>query len=124
MIGLLMLLGLVVKTSYFAGRFCQQTARRGPGETFSSGTRRAARLRPISYYIPDGDCRNIPAALGLGDGAELRRGLATAVIGGMITSTLLTLVLVPAAYKSLTQPYTNCPPAAACQPAANRTGSP
>jgi HAE1 family hydrophobic/amphiphilic exporter-1 len=44
---------------------------------------------------------NIPAALGLGDGAELRRGLGTAVIGGMITSTILTLVLVPAAYSLL-----------------------
>jgi HAE1 family hydrophobic/amphiphilic exporter-1 len=40
----------------------------------------------------------VPAALGLGAGAETNGPLAVAVIGGMITSTLLTLVVVPAAY--------------------------
>ncbi|MDP2879903.1 MAG: efflux RND transporter permease subunit, partial [Sulfuricella sp.] len=40
----------------------------------------------------------LPAALGLGAGAETNGPLAVAVIGGMITSTLLTLVVVPAAY--------------------------
>ena len=39
-----------------------------------------------------------PAALGLGAGSETNQPLAVAVIGGMITSTLLTLVVVPAAY--------------------------
>jgi HAE1 family hydrophobic/amphiphilic exporter-1 len=39
-----------------------------------------------------------PAALGLGSGSETNQPLAVAVIGGMITSTLLTLVVVPAAY--------------------------
>ena len=40
----------------------------------------------------------LPAALGLGAGAETNGPLAVAVIGGMITSTLLTLVVVPAVY--------------------------
>ena len=42
-----------------------------------------------------------PAAIGLGAGAETNAPLAIAVIGGMITSTLLTLVVVPAAYSVL-----------------------
>jgi HAE1 family hydrophobic/amphiphilic exporter-1 len=42
-----------------------------------------------------------PAALGLGAGSETNQPLAVAVIGGMITSTLLTLVVVPAAYSLL-----------------------
>jgi HAE1 family hydrophobic/amphiphilic exporter-1 len=46
-------------------------------------------------------CGNLPAAIGLGEGAELRRVLATVVIGGVLTSTLLTLVLVPVAYSLL-----------------------
>jgi hydrophobic/amphiphilic exporter-1 (mainly G- bacteria), HAE1 family len=43
----------------------------------------------------------LPAAIGLGAGAETNAPLAIAVIGGMITSTLLTLVVVPAAYSLL-----------------------
>jgi HAE1 family hydrophobic/amphiphilic exporter-1 len=42
-----------------------------------------------------------PAALGLGAGSETNQPLAVAVIGGMLTSTLLTLVVVPAAYSLL-----------------------
>lgn len=40
----------------------------------------------------------LPAAMGLGAGAETNRPLAVAVIGGMVSSTLLTLVVVPAVY--------------------------
>ena len=61
----------------------------------------ATRLRPILMTSITVIAGNIPTALGLGDGAELRRGLGMAVIGGMITSTLLRLVLVPAAYSLL-----------------------
>jgi len=42
-----------------------------------------------------------PAAIGLGSGSETNQPLSVAVIGGMITSTLLTLVVVPAAYSLL-----------------------
>jgi HAE1 family hydrophobic/amphiphilic exporter-1 len=49
---------------------------------------------------------NLPAAIGFGEGAELRRGLAVIVIGGLITSTLLTLVFVPVAY-SLLESFTS-----------------
>jgi hypothetical protein len=44
---------------------------------------------------------NVPAAVGFGEGAELRQGLATIVIGGLVTSTLLTLLFVPVAYSLL-----------------------
>jgi HAE1 family hydrophobic/amphiphilic exporter-1 len=40
----------------------------------------------------------LPTALGLGEGGEFRQGMAVAVIGGLITSTLLTLVVVPAVF--------------------------
>lgn len=45
----------------------------------------------------------LPAAMGLGAGAETNRPLSIAVIGGMISSTLLTLVVVPAVYSLVMQ---------------------
>ena len=45
----------------------------------------------------------LPMALSQGDGAEVQRPLATVVIGGLITSTLLTLLVLPAIYKTFTK---------------------
>ena len=56
------------------------------------------RMRPVLMTSLTIILALLPAALGLGAGAETNRPLAVAVIGGMITSTLLTLVVVPAAY--------------------------
>jgi len=101
MIGMLMLLGLVVKTSILLVDFTNKSRAGGMEKHAALAPAGATRLRPILMTSLTVIAGNAPAALGLGDGAELRRGLGTAVIGGMITATLLTLVLVPAAYSAL-----------------------
>ena len=47
------------------------------------------------------DCRQIPVALGRGEGADFRSPLGRAIIGGVITSTLLTLLVIPTVYEIL-----------------------
>ena len=77
------------------------TTRRGTrGRDVESALRDACpiRLRPVLMTSLTIILALTPAALGLGAGAETNGPLALAVIGGMITSTLLTLVVVPAAY--------------------------
>jgi HAE1 family hydrophobic/amphiphilic exporter-1 len=59
------------------------------------------RLRPILMTSLTTIFGLLPMALGLGEGAELRTPMALTVIGGMITSTLLTLLVVPAVYAVL-----------------------
>ena len=61
----------------------------------------ALRLRPVLMTSLTVILAMLPAALGLGAGAETNGPLAVAVIGGMISSTLLTLAVVPAAYSLL-----------------------
>ena len=56
------------------------------------------RMRPVLMTSATIILALLPAALGFGSGSETNQPLAVAVIGGMITSTLLTLVVVPAAY--------------------------
>ncbi|MGH3115269.1 MAG: efflux RND transporter permease subunit, partial [Gaiellaceae bacterium] len=58
-----------------------------------------ARLRPILMTSTTTILGLLPMALGLGSGAELRAPLAVAVIGGMVTSTLLALLVVPVCYE-------------------------
>ncbi len=61
------------------------------------------RLRPIVMTTAAAVLGMLPVALGLGAGAELRAPLAIAIIGGLITSTLLSLVVVPVVYRLLDQ---------------------
>lgn len=61
------------------------------------------RLRPVLMTALVASCGFLPMALSHGDGAEVQRPLATVVIGGLITSTLLTLVVLPAIYKTFTK---------------------
>lgn len=58
----------------------------------------SVRLRPILMTTMAMILGMLPLALGIGAGAELRAPMAVAVIGGLITSTILTLVIVPIAY--------------------------
>ena len=61
------------------------------------------RLRPILMTALVASMGFLPMALSQGDGAEVQRPLATVVIGGLITSTLLTLLVLPAIYKTFTK---------------------
>ncbi|MDD5330516.1 MAG: efflux RND transporter permease subunit [Sulfuricella sp.] len=98
MIGLVLLIGLVAKNSILLVDLTNQ--RREGGMTVDEALRNACpiRMRPVLMTSMTIILALFPAALGLGAGAETNGPLAVAVIGGMITSTLLTLVVVPAVY--------------------------
>ncbi|MFM9970651.1 MAG: efflux RND transporter permease subunit [Burkholderiales bacterium] len=98
MIGLVLLIGLVAKNSILLVDLTNQ--RRDEGLDTDAALRDACpiRLRPVLMTSLTIILALAPAAMGFGTGSETNGPLALAVIGGMITSTLLTLVVVPAAY--------------------------
>ncbi|CAB1369801.1 efflux RND transporter permease subunit [Denitratisoma oestradiolicum] len=97
-VGLVLLIGLVAKNSILLVDLTNQ--RRSQGMKVEQALRDACptRMRPVVMTSATVILALLPAALGLGAGAELNQPLAVTVIGGMISSTLLTLVLVPAVY--------------------------
>jgi HAE1 family hydrophobic/amphiphilic exporter-1 len=97
-IGLVLLIGLVAKNSILLVDLTNQ--RREQGMSVDDALRDACpiRMRPVVMTSLTIILALLPAALGLGAGAETNKPLSVAVIGGMITSTLLTLVVVPSAY--------------------------
>lgn len=101
MIGMVLLLGLVTKNSILLVDFINRLYQAGLEKHQAIQRAGAIRLRPILITTIAILMGNLPAAIGFGEGAELRRGLATIVIGGLITSTLLTLLFVPVAYSLL-----------------------
>jgi HAE1 family hydrophobic/amphiphilic exporter-1 len=98
MIGLVLLLGLVAKNSILLVDLTNQL--RDEGRDIDDALREACpiRLRPVLMTSLTVILALLPAATGLGAGADTNGPLAVAVIGGMLTSTLLTLVVVPAVY--------------------------
>ncbi len=98
MIGLVLLIGLVAKNSILLVDLTNQ--RRDDGLAIDAALSDACpiRMRPVLMTSLTVILALLPASLGLGAGAETNGPLAIAVIGGMITSTLLTLVVVPAVY--------------------------
>ncbi|MDT3736995.1 MAG: efflux RND transporter permease subunit [Denitratisoma sp.] len=98
MIGLVLLIGLVAKNSILLVDLTNQ--RREGGMQVDAALRDACptRMRPVLMTSATVILALFPAALGLGAGAETNQPLSIAVIGGMISSTLLTLVVVPAVY--------------------------
>ena len=98
MIGLTLLIGLVAKNSILLVDLTNQ--RREQGMAVDAALRNACpiRMRPVVMTSATVILALFPAALGLGAGAETNQPLSIAVIGGMISSTLLTLVVVPAVY--------------------------
>ncbi|GAB4168874.1 MAG: efflux RND transporter permease subunit [Rhodocyclaceae bacterium] len=98
MIGLTLLIGLVAKNSILLVDLTNQ--RRAQGMAVGEALRDACptRMRPVLMTSATIILALSPAALGLGAGAETNQPLSIAVIGGMISSTLLTLVVVPAVY--------------------------
>jgi HAE1 family hydrophobic/amphiphilic exporter-1 len=101
MIGIIMLMGLVTKNGILLIDFTNQ--QRGQGMSRGEALRTAARirLRPIIMTTVAMIFGMIPLALAIGEGAEQRAPMARAVIGGLITSTLLTLFVVPVVYTIL-----------------------
>ncbi len=100
-IGLIMLVGLVTKNSILIVEFANQLRERGE-EVLNAVIQAATiRLRPILMTSFATIFGVLPIAIGFGAGAESRRPLGLAVVGGMFFSTFLTLVLVPVLYTVL-----------------------
>ena len=100
-IGFIMLMGLVTKNAILLVDFANR-ARRG-GASLADALRQAGqvRLRPILMTTAAMIGGMFPLALGLGEGGETQAPMGRAIIGGVITSTLLTLVVVPVLYTYL-----------------------
>jgi HAE1 family hydrophobic/amphiphilic exporter-1 len=101
MIGLVLLIGLVAKNSILLVDLTNQRRAQGMSVDAALSDACPIRMRPVLMTSLTLILALVPAAVGLGAGAETNAPLAIAVIGGMITSTLLTLVVVPAAYSLL-----------------------
>jgi HAE1 family hydrophobic/amphiphilic exporter-1 len=98
MTGLVLLIGLVAKNSILLVDITNQLREQGLGVDAALLEACPRRLRPILMTSLTIICAMLAPALGLGAGAELSGPLASAVIGGLVSSTLLTLVVVPAVY--------------------------
>jgi hydrophobe/amphiphile efflux-1 (HAE1) family protein len=102
MIGLILLMGIVKKNSILLVDFTNQVRESsGKGVRASLETACPVRLRPILMTSLATISGAIPAALAIGPGAQSRVSMATAVIGGVAVSTLLTLYIVPCVYSLL-----------------------
>ncbi|MGA8048666.1 MAG: efflux RND transporter permease subunit [Burkholderiales bacterium] len=100
-IGFIMLMGLVTKNAILLVDFVNQGRREGLARAEAVVRAGAVRLRPILMTTLAMIFGMIPLALGLGEGGEQRAPMGQAVIGGVITSSLLTLVVVPVIYTYL-----------------------
>jgi multidrug efflux pump subunit AcrB len=98
MIGLLLLMGIVKKNSIILVDYAN--AYRDKGFDARESMKRAGpiRLRPILMTATSTMMAAIPPALGIGPGSEIRMPMAIAVIGGLVLSTILSLVVVPSFY--------------------------
>jgi len=101
MIGIIMLMGLVTKNAILLIDNANQRRTEGMGRAEALIAAGEIRLRPIIMTTLAMIFGMVPLALALGEGAEFRAPMARAVIGGLISSTLLTLVVVPVVYTYL-----------------------
>jgi HAE1 family hydrophobic/amphiphilic exporter-1 len=101
MIGLMLLMGLVTKNSILLVEFINQRRRAGLSTRDAILEAGPTRLRPIVMTTLAMIFGMLPAALGTGAGSEMRQPMGVSVIGGLITSTLLSLVVVPVVYSLL-----------------------
>ncbi len=98
MIGLVLLIGLVAKNSILLIDLTNQLVAQGKSINDALKEACPVRLRPVVMTSLTIILALLPAALGLGAGSETNKPLSVAIIGGMVSSTLLTLIVVPAAY--------------------------
>jgi multidrug efflux pump subunit AcrB len=98
MIGLLLLMGIVKKNSIILVDYANNFKNQGFDPRTAMEKAGPIRLRPILMTATATLMAAVPPALGLGPGSEIRTPMAIAVIGGLVLSTLLSLVVVPAFY--------------------------
>ncbi|HUE75507.1 MAG TPA: efflux RND transporter permease subunit, partial [Chloroflexota bacterium] len=98
MIGMIMLMGLVGKNAILLVDYTNTLRREGRERNAALLEAGPIRLRPILMTTAAMVAAMLPVALGVGEGSESRAPMATVVVGGLLTSTLLTLLLIPAVY--------------------------
>ena len=101
-LGLIMLAGIVVNNAIVLVDFINQLRERGLEKRRAILEAGQTRLRPILMTTMTTVLGLLPMALGLGDGAEIRTPMAITVIVGLLSSTLLTLVVIPVVYDIVT----------------------
>lgn len=99
LIGVILLVGLAKKNAILLIDYTNQLRRGGLSRDEALQKACPVRLRPILMTSIATIAATIPVLLGLGEGSESRRPMAIAIFGGMITSTLLTLIVIPAVYR-------------------------
>jgi multidrug efflux pump subunit AcrB len=97
-IGILMLMGIVTKNAIMLVDFAKERQAQGMSRRDAIIDAGRKRARPIVMTTIAMVAGMIPSALSLGDGGEFRAPMATGVIGGLIVSTILSLVFVPSLY--------------------------
>lgn len=97
-IGLIMLAGIVVNNAIVLVDKINQGKREGLDKLTAIEEACSSRLRPIVITTVTTVLGMLPMALGLGEGAEIRAPMAITVIGGLLLSTLLTLIVIPVMY--------------------------
>ncbi|MDN0081512.1 efflux RND transporter permease subunit [Crenobacter sp. SG2305] len=100
-IGIVMLMGLAAKNGILLVDFINQVRREGMGREDAIVEAGKVRLRPIMMTSLAMIFGMLPLALGGGEGSETRAPMAHAIIGGLVTSTVLTLIVVPVVYTYL-----------------------
>jgi len=99
MIGIIMLMGLVTKNSILLVDFALEGVRAGLSRKEAITKAGIIRLRPILMTTFAMIAGTIPVALGAGEAAKYRTGMGVAIIGGLVISTLITLIVVPAVFE-------------------------
>jgi multidrug efflux pump len=101
-IGIIMLIGLVTKNGILIVEFANQRKADGRGVLAAAREAAAARFRPVIMTSLSTVLGILPIALALNAGAESRRSMGIAVVGGMVVGTALTLYVIPVVYTWLT----------------------
>lgn len=98
LIGIVMLMGLVTKNAILLVEYCIMAMKSGISRTEAIIMSGEARMRPILMTTVAMIAGMLPIAFGIGAGSEARAPMAIAVTGGLVTSTLLTLIIVPVVF--------------------------
>ena len=106
-IGIIMLIGLVSKNGILIVEFANQRKIAGMNKFEAIKFASAARFRPILMTSLSTILGIMPLALGLGEGAQSRVAMGTAVVGGLLIATFLTLYVVPGIYLFISSEYKN-----------------
>jgi multidrug efflux pump subunit AcrB len=97
-IGFVLLVGLVTKNSILLVEFANQQMAAGKNALEAMRSAGRTRFRPIIMTSLSTTAGILPIAIGFGAGAESRRPMGIAVVGGMLSSTVLTLLVIPVVY--------------------------